>query len=263
MQNIYLPRKIASCFLLIVACLVVVLLPAHSAPAAAPSAPGYAQAVSDFQGKRYARALSGFQAAVRAKPNDAMCHYYMALCYQYQNQVGFALQEYQWVVANCRDARLKAQAQAGLSQMEHYSSSRLTQLSSASRFSAGAAGRAGSGAAGASGGGSAGGAAAGNFARGRLKVMVFSTKWCGVCKRYDPNFDQVASISKYSATCDFQHLDAEEPGNADLVRRYSIAAYPTTVCADSTGKPIQHFTGLTSAEGLASIVDQSLSRVPK
>jgi thiol-disulfide isomerase/thioredoxin len=216
---------------------------------AAPAS--YTQAVADFQSKRYAQALSGFQTASRANPSDPMCHYYMALCYQYLNQVGYSTQEYQWVAANSRDPRLKAQAQSGLAGLQRYQSARMVQLSSATAAALPAA----------SGGPNT--PPPNPFTRGRIKVIEFNTKWCGVCKKYDPVFDQVRSDSKFSSRCEFNCLDAEEPGNADLVQKYAINSYPTTVFADASGKMINRFRGFASAEGLGSMINLALSKVPK
>jgi thioredoxin-like negative regulator of GroEL len=222
---------------------------------ASAAPPGYAQAQSEFQAKHYAQALNGFQTVSRANPTDANSHYYMALCYQYMNQVAQATKEYQWVATYSRDARLKAQAQAGLAQMGRYQSARSTQVASASVGSSSA-----------SGGSSASAMQSSKpspYSRGKLKVIEFNTTWCKVCKTFDPVFDQVQGMPKYSSSVQFQRFDAEQSGNAELVERYAVKEYPTVVFADSNGKQVNRFVGGTPANSLCIMIDQSLAQLPK
>lgn len=242
--------KRAATLLSILACL------AFEAQAATP----YAQAISDFQARKYAQALSGFQNASRSNPSDPLCHYYMALCYQYMNQVGLACKEYQWVASNSRDLKLKAQAQAGLTQLSRYQSQR-AQSGSSSTGAKGAgtnsnlrSGSAGPGAQ---------AQASSSFARGRLKVLEFSTSWCGPCKAFAPIFHHVAGSSKYSSRCEFQSLDAEDPANVSLVQKYGIKGYPTTVFADANGVQVDRLEGGTNESGLSSKLDNALSKLPR
>ncbi|MBX9687953.1 MAG: thioredoxin family protein [Candidatus Obscuribacterales bacterium] len=211
----------------------------------------YAQALSDFQSRKYSQALAGFKSASAQNPSDPNCHYYMALCYQYLNQASLAANEYQWVASYSRDPRLKAQAQTGLAQMGRYQSARASQTAASAASAALNSSSL-----------TSSGSPASPFSRGRLKVIEFNTKWCHVCKTFDPIFSSVQSNSKFSSTCSFQQLDAEDPQNVDLANKYEIKAYPTVIFADSNGRVVNRFAGGTNAEGLISLIDQSLQKLP-
>lgn len=217
--------------------------------------PVYAQAMSDFQARKYSAALAGFQKVASANRADIPSHYYMALCYQSTNQLALASREYQWVATYSKDPSLKSKAQAGAAQLSRYAGASSNSTSSSTSngnmnpFMAAIMG------------------AANNtpqrkseFASGRMKVTEFYTQWCHVCKDFDPEFKQAQA--NYSSKCDFKRLDAEDPSNRDLVEKYHVKNFPTTVMADSTGKPVKIFVGLTSAFGLGNMIDQAMASLP-
>lgn len=206
----------------------------------------YAQAQKDFAAKKFESALSGFQSVVRTRPRDSSCHYYLALCYQNLNKMGAANLEYQWIVSNSADPRMKAQAQQALSQLAHYKPP--AQITTAAATNSAAPRQV---------------AQAGDFAKGKIKVIEFNTRWCHVCKIYDPVFDKVQHSNKYNSSCDFQQLDAEAPQNQRMVEKYGITGFPTTIFADSSGKQIARFSGGTSPAGLMSYIDSALQKVPR
>ena len=210
-------------------------LPAKSADAV------YAQAMSDFQARRYPAALAGFQKVAAANRADIPSHYYMALCYQSTNQLALASREYQWVATYSKDPALKSKAQAGAAQLSRYasSSSSTSPSTSNSNMNPFMAAMMGAGKS---------QQRKSEFSSGRMKVTEFYTQWCHVCRDFEPEFKQAQS--NYSNKCDFKRLDAEDPSNRDLVEKYKVKNYPTTVMADSTGKPVKIFVGLTSAFGL-------------
>lgn len=76
----------------------------------------FLQAVNDYNAGRYARALGEFKEFSAAYPQNALCHYYIALCSQALGHVDKAKTEYQWVISN-GDARLKGMATTGLGQL--------------------------------------------------------------------------------------------------------------------------------------------------
>lgn len=219
-------------------------LPAHAVD------PVYQQALSDFQSHRYSAALSGFQKVAGNNRSDILSHYYMALCYQSTNQHALASREYQWVATYSKDPALKAKAQAGATQLSKVSS-----------------GSSGSASSNSSSGPFLGMTPEGiplrkksEYANGRLKVTEFYTQWCPICKKYDPNFKQAQST--YAGKCDFKQLDAEDPSNRDLVEKYHVKSFPTTVMADAAGKPVNIYVGATSANGLGAMIDQAMVLLP-
>lgn len=232
-------------------CLVAAGLFAQMQIAAFAADPAFQQALSDFQSRKFSAALTGFQKVATANRSDILSHYYMALCYQSTNQLALASREYQWVATYSKDPALKAKAQAGATQLSKYST-------------------ASSGAASGSGSKSEpflGMTAEGTpvlrkseFASGRLKVTEFYTQWCGVCKKFEPQW--TIAQSNYRGKADFQRLDAEDPSNKNLVEKYHVKNFPTIVMADSVGKPVNIFVGATNANGLGAMIDQAMILLP-
>lgn len=112
-------------------------------------APSYPQAVADYNGGRYARALSQFQALKVLYPTNALVHYYSALCEQAVGHIPQARAEFSWVIAN-GPASLKGMATSGLNQLSNARTSSSSSSSSsaspmvASNTSAGGSGSSGS-----------------------------------------------------------------------------------------------------------------------
>lgn len=92
------------------ASLLIAVLPAMSAPNL------YAQAVADYNAGKYGQAASEFESVKAQYPNNALTHYYLALCRQALGHFEKARQEYEWVSQN-GDPNLKSLAAQGLSRM--------------------------------------------------------------------------------------------------------------------------------------------------
>lgn len=206
------------------------------------------KAVSDFKAKKYSLALSEFQEASRRNPQDPLAHYYAALCCHYNNQFAQAIQQYQWVAVNCRDPLLRSRAQSGLTELTNYQSAQQSRPQSQT----GSTGRSPA----------TGAAVRTDFAPGKMRVIEFKTSWCHVCKEFEPVFEQTRSSRKYYSLCSFDVLDAESPDNAELVQKYEIRAYPTTVLVDSLGKQIDRFSGGLDAASLERFIDRGLEQIP-
>jgi thioredoxin-like negative regulator of GroEL len=113
----------------------------------------FSVAKSKYEKKEYQGALNDFKALSAKYPNNALCHYYMALCNQCLTRVGEAKSEYQWVIANDRGS-LSRQAAAGLNQL------------------------------------SGGKPSVGGQVK---MVLDFYTTWCGPCKQMEPAFEAAKS----------------------------------------------------------------------
>lgn len=94
-----------------IAASLVAILPAVSAPANS-----YNQAVADYNAGRYGQAAAAFETIKASYPNNALTHYYLALCRQALGHFDKARQEYEWV-SQYGDASLKGLASQGLSRM--------------------------------------------------------------------------------------------------------------------------------------------------
>ncbi|MGD9684312.1 MAG: tol-pal system YbgF family protein [Candidatus Obscuribacterales bacterium] len=93
-----------------------VLVASLAAPPVLAQKITYPQAVATYKNGNYSQALSQFKQVDAAFPNNAMVHYYMALCHQGLGHLNLARSEYQQVV-NMGDARLAGLARQGLSQL--------------------------------------------------------------------------------------------------------------------------------------------------
>ncbi len=194
----------------------------------------FSTAKSKYEKKDYQGALNDFKALSAKYPNNALCHYYMALCNQCLTRVGEAKKEYQWVIANDRSS-LARQATAGLNQLSGVNN------------------------------GANGSATAGAYtpinstsgkpsAGGQVKtVLDFYTTWCGPCKQMEPAFE--AAKSRYTSIS-FKRYDAEDPANAALVKQYAVHAYPTIVMIDGKGKVLFNEPGSLPGDELAQAIDQ-------
>jgi tetratricopeptide (TPR) repeat protein len=81
----------------------------------------FQQAVQLYNSGYHARALTELKKYEASYPNNALVHYYIALCQQELNHLSEAKAEYQ-LAAQYGDATLKAQASSGLAQLSHISS---------------------------------------------------------------------------------------------------------------------------------------------
>ena len=83
------------------------------------------QAMKDYQDKKYSVALSSLNELSKqtAQKQDKV-HYYKALCYQAQNQMALAKQEYFEVYKTSTDERLKANAYYAMKGLEKWSAHR-------------------------------------------------------------------------------------------------------------------------------------------
>lgn len=79
-------------------------------------APKFGDAVNLYKSGNYSQALQDFTSIKAAYPNNALTHYYLALCHQALNHVTEAKTEYQWV-SNYGDPTLKGHAAKGLAQL--------------------------------------------------------------------------------------------------------------------------------------------------
>ena len=118
-----------------------------------------------YNQRQYNAALAQFGSAMRSDPNNPLLHYYVALCYQGMNQMSLARQQYEWVASASRDATLRAQASAALSNLSRYK----TSSGSSSGMAIGQGGPVIASAGVSHSGGSK--------LKGRLKVFDFYTDW--------------------------------------------------------------------------------------
>ncbi len=215
----------------------------HCAAFALPSQ--FDQAVQEYKAKHFAIALGKFKELSAKSPADGNARYYMALCYQGMNQMSLAKQQYEWVANNGRDP-LRSYAQSGLIQLSKFPSSYSSSASSLSTLASSgpsltAAARASS---------PTRGAAVAPKISGKLKVLEFSTSWCGVCKKFAPDWDDISNT--YRQKADFQTLDGDDAANEVLKTKYGITGYPTFIFTDNSGKMLDQISGAPSRDDFES-----------
>ncbi len=173
-----------------------------------------------YNAGKYSQSLPLLEAAVRANAYDDSSHYYLALCYQALKQSTLAKSHFKWVAANSRNATLRAyaaKATAANGTSQTASNADTTQVQPAKQPSEQLAMQT---------------SEAKVKQLGRCKVLMFETSWCHYCHEFAPQFDEAAQ--KYR-TVDFQHVDAEDPSNADMKQKYGIKSYPRLVYLDGRG----------------------------
>ncbi len=188
------------------------------APASIAASPAFDEGVKLYNSGKYSAALTQFARAQTDNPKDVLTHYYCGLCYRGINQMQKAQQEFTWV-AYYGTGKVKSQANGALANMSRLSgqgvdSSRGGQTANTFHYDP-----------------------ATSKVQGALTITEFYTKWCGVCRKFEPKWKEAAS--RLNGTVTFRQLDAEAPSNASLVKQYDVRAFPTLIYTDSTGKLVK------------------------
>lgn len=222
-------------------------------------------AVKKYNAKQYQAALNDFKELSRAKPSEGLYHYYLALCNQCLARVGEAKLEYQKVIDSGHPS-LRANAQAGLSQLEKVSVR--------------------------TGGGGAAAPAASTandvspvvtsakqdpkdpvLAKGKDKKdeLAEAKKKLPAIKQIIMFYsDSSSGSAAMEATWDeaklkykdieFTRLNVADNANAEMVAKYGVNAYPTTVMIDQAGKAVHNQAGAVIGEAFGSTIDSYLKK---
>lgn len=241
---------------------------------ASPALADQNSAIAKYNGKDYQGALNDFKAVVEKDPKNGFAWYYMALCNQCLARVDEAKKDYKWVVDN-GPPNLKANAQAGLSQLEKVNSRTGGSASSASTSTASTAGTApASGTTGGTGKMSkdlidrsasaskdAGKEAKGSAAPAKTaaatsnidKVIEFFSESARACQLTEPSWEEAKA--KYPKL-NFQKVNPGDP----LCEKYGVSEYPTIIVLDKNGKALATQAGQQSTESICTAIDSCLSK---
>ncbi len=176
---------------------------------AAPS--DYQQGVDLYKVGKFSLAISALETSIKATPNDASSHYYLALCHLALKQQAQARQQFEWVSLNSAEPTLKAYATSAMNALPAPGDVRGRRYEE--ELSAGEQ--------------------APPRKLGRCKVLMFETSWCHYCHAFAPHFDEVAA--KNRSVMDFERLDAEKKPNIALREKYKIHSFPRLVYLDGNG----------------------------
>lgn len=80
-----------------------------------------------------------------------------------------------------------------------------------------------------------------------MKVLYFSTPWCGPCKALKPIVQSVSSETGIQV----EYIDAQLQPN--IAATYSITSVPTIIGLDSFGGVKFRHTGMTSKQQIESL----------
>lgn len=89
--------------------------------------------------------------------------------------------------------------------------------------------------------------------KGRL-LIDFETTWCGPCKQMDQWVYNSDPVVERSADLTAVKVDGDE--NRDLVKQYSVGAYPTIILLDPNGKESKRVVGYQSVQQMVSFLSQ-------
>lgn len=234
---------------------------------AALSAPDMQGAIKKYNAKDYQGALNDLKEFAKAKPNDGLCHYYMALCNQCLARVGEAKLHYQKVL-EIGHPSLKANAQTGLNQLEkvtvRYGGVRASGASTAVATATpglvdGPAGAAKTAAAGKTDGKAD--AKDGKDAKKVLpnikRVIMFYSDSSPGSAAMESTWDDAKQ--KYK-DLEFTRLNVADSSNAEMVAQYGVTSYPTTVVLDQGGKVLHNQAGPIMGEAFGSMLDSYLKK---
>lgn len=187
---------------------------------AASAETAFDAAVRTYKSGNYRAALSQFTALKAQYPGNATVHYYLALCHQGAGHISQAKSEYEWLVANDNSNIGTMAAQA------------LLRLGSAGNSSAGASSSSSS-----SSTSTSSASTSSPAQRAKVKTILEFYVECPNCKRLDPMFSAVQS--KFPDVT-FRKIMAEEPANAEIVKRFNVTTHPRLIYLDATGKVLQN-----------------------
>lgn len=93
-----------------------------------------------------------------------------------------------------------------------------------------------------------------------IKVMKFSSTWCGPCKVLAPIFDKISNMEDFK-DIDFFAYDIENDENGvELVEQYQIRNIPTIVIANEDGYPIKKIIGLVGETEIINLIKEEMKK---
>ena len=88
-----------------------------------------------------------------------------------------------------------------------------------------------------------------------VKVLKFSTVWCGPCKMYDPIVNQVVEHYSNNPQVVIEKIDADQ--QPDLSLEYGVRSVPTTIFLKD-GQQVDKLVGAQQKNKLIEKIDSLL-----
>jgi thioredoxin-related protein len=95
-------------------------------------------------------------------------------------------------------------------------------------------------------------------AEGKLVMVDFYTEWCGWCKVMEKNTFSNSEVNSLASKFVCVKVDGDR--SRDLVRKYNIKGYPTTIFLNEKGMAIERVTGYLPPDQFADKMKALLSR---
>lgn len=89
-----------------------------------------------------------------------------------------------------------------------------------------------------------------------LKVIKFSSSWCGPCKVMAPIYDKISKMEKYENVKFLSYDIEEDEEGIELVEQFKIKNVPTIVFADENNNVIRKIIGLVQEDNLIEILNE-------
>lgn len=91
-----------------------------------------------------------------------------------------------------------------------------------------------------------------------VKIIKFSSEWCGPCKAMAPIFKKISEMDEFK-DIEFIAYDIEEDEKGvELVEEFHIRNVPTIVIVGKNGEPIRKIIGLVQEQELINIIKDTV-----
>lgn len=91
-----------------------------------------------------------------------------------------------------------------------------------------------------------------------VKIIKFSSEWCGPCKVMAPIFKKISEMDEFK-DIEFIAYDIEEDEKGvELVEEFHIRNVPTIVIVGKNGEPIRKIIGLVQEQELINIIKDTV-----
>ena len=196
----------------------------------------------------YKANVAKLDAVIKAKPNDESAHYYRAVSLQYLGEYRTAKADYDWVISNGRNPGFRQYSQTavqGLNRVLYGSGVPTAQRNSTGSTAIATTSK------------PAPTLATVSHSGSKPQVYEFYTDWCHVCKAHEEEYSQLQN--EVSSKVDFKRLNAEDPANADLTKKFTVEAYPTFVFVDTSGNCVFNKAGGFDAGYLKQVISEKFN----